>query len=242
MSFGIELSFNNYSDSFLIPINPESMEIKEGGQGKTYTVASLGEINVIKSPRLTEISFSSTFPAQRYPFVVVKESERLAPERYLEKINAWRESKRPIRFHAVSSTYVIDMPMSIENFEWKEVAGSPGDIEYQLALKKHVFYAAKKVAIVQAQTIVMAVSSNGSLTEGEQVELQVDEPDRPDERQVPATYTLGPGEGLWVVAKKVLGDGSRYKEIQELNNLTDAQLKGLPVGLELRIPGGEAIA
>jgi hypothetical protein len=235
--YGIELSFSNYADSFLIPVNPDTIEIKESGDGKSYTVAGLGEINVIKAPKLTEISFSGIFPAYRYPFVIVKEDERLEPQHYLEKIRQWRERKRPIRFHAVSSTYVIDMPMSIERFEWKEEAGSPGDIQYQLSLKKYAFYAAKKV------TIVPKVGSTGTSSEQEDsVQLQSDEPPRPDEREIPDTYVLRKGEGLWSAAQRVWGDGSRYLEIQEYNGIPDADLRRLPIGLVLKIPGGEADA
>lgn len=39
------------------------------------------------------------------------------------------------------------------------------------------------------------------------------------------------------IAKRELGDGSRWKEIQKLNGLTDAQLKTLKIGSVLKLPG-----
>lgn len=223
--FGIELSFNNRAEYFVLPVNPESIEITENGRGKTYDVVGLGEINVIKNRELTEVSFQSIFPAIWYPFVVVKESLLLQPAEYLDTITKWMDSKRPIRFIAASSTYAINMAASIEKFQWKELAGSPGDIEYSLTLKKYVFYAAKKVVVA------------GQNAQGASV-IQKQPPQRPDERPTPKTHTIASGENLWLISKKLLGDGSRYKEIQKLNGLTDAQLKALKPGTVLRLPQG----
>lgn len=35
------------------------------------------------------------------------------------------------------------------------------------------------------------------------------------------TYTVKKGDTLWSIAKKTLGDGNKYKEIQKANNLKD---------------------
>lgn len=35
------------------------------------------------------------------------------------------------------------------------------------------------------------------------------------------TYTVKKGDTLWSIAKKLLGDGNRYKEIQKANGLKD---------------------
>lgn len=37
------------------------------------------------------------------------------------------------------------MAVSIESFDWKETAGTVGDIQYDIKLKQFIFYAAKKV-------------------------------------------------------------------------------------------------
>ena len=52
------------------------------------------------------------------------------------------------------------------------------------------------------------------------------------------TYTLAEGEGLWDVAVKFYGDGNRWVEIAEVNNLTDNP-DNVPPGTELIIPNLE---
>lgn len=60
-SYSIELSFNNRAIWFEIPVLPEEIEIGGEGDGETYDITDLGEINVIKAAKLKEISFSSFF-------------------------------------------------------------------------------------------------------------------------------------------------------------------------------------
>lgn len=222
--YGIWLSFNNQEEGFQIPVMPEQIEIGDAGQGQTYDVVGLGQINVIKSPKLTEYGWSSEFPGQRYPWVTV--DELLPASMYVQHLLKWMATKRPIRFVFTGPTFDINTPASIESFTWKEVAGSEGDIAYTIKFRKYVFYAAQKVQIMQPP---------GSSTPVIQTQPQP----RPDDRQVPATYALAPGDTLWAVAQRCLGDGSRWREIQELNGISDADVKRLPVGLVLRLPGGE---
>lgn len=221
--YGIWLSYNNQEQGFPIPILPASLEVTENGQGTTYDISGSGEINVIQNRKLSEISFKSIFPAQATPLVT--SSTLLPPFHYVEMIQGWMDTKRPIRFVYIGSTMKINMAMSIEKFNWQEVAGAVGDIEYALSLKKYVFYAATRVDL-QKQEV------NGK----EQTVAVTEQSSRPDERSTPKTYTLAAGDNLWKVAQKFLGDGTRYKEIQTLNRISDAQLKKLSIGMELRLP------
>lgn len=49
-----------------------------------------------------------------------------------------------------------------------------------------------------------------------------------------STYTVVAGDSLWSIAKKKLGNGSRYKEIMALNGLTSNAIR---VGQKLKLPG-----
>lgn len=46
-------------------------------------------------------------------------------------------------------------------------------------------------------------------------------------------YTVKKGDSLWAIAKKLLGDGNRYKEIQKLNGMKDTVIHA---GDVLKIP------
>ncbi|MEY2806083.1 MAG: LysM peptidoglycan-binding domain-containing protein [Planctomycetia bacterium] len=47
-------------------------------------------------------------------------------------------------------------------------------------------------------------------------------------------HVVKSGESLWIIAKKELGDGSRWKEIQELNGLKKPE--AIKVGMKLKLP------
>ncbi|WP_379130943.1 LysM peptidoglycan-binding domain-containing protein [Paenibacillus sp. sgz500958] len=252
--YGIFLSFNNLQEVFRLPVNPESLDIKESGDSKSYSVIDVGEINAISAPKLTELTLESIFPAQMYPFVLTNDSEngkRKKPFEYVQIIKRWMESRKPIRlviagvkspsyvksnkqdwikesredrssstdtFKGLFDIVTINMPASIESFSWKLSAGNSGDIEYSLSLKKYEFY----------QAVAVKVADGKVKTETK----------RPTDKAAPATYKLKAGDTLWSIAKKVLGDGSKYKVIQKLNGISDSQLSKLPVGKVLKLPQG----
>ena len=220
MTYEISLSYNNQESGFIVPVMPESIEISEAGKSSSYEVMGLGEINVLKGRELTGYSFSSFFPAKWYPFVGIANLQ--PPMAYIEKLLKWMGTKRPIRFTFTGDSFTINEAVSIESFDWKEVAGSGGDVEYSLKLKKYVFHAPKKVKVgldESGNTVINKVASS-----------------RASERTLPETYTLASGDTLWGVAKKYLGDGARWSEIQRLNSIPDAKVRSLLVGMKLKLP------
>lgn len=219
--YGIYLSVDDGEEGFQVPVNPEQIEIKEAGQSETYTIISLGEINVIKEAKLSEINFSSFFPAQQYPFIVAE--KLLEPIQYINMIKKWIDEQQVVRF-IMTGTNDINMTMSIQDFTWREKAGAVGDLEYDISLKKYVFYAPKKATVVsQNKDGSKKVSTPAT-------------PARPDTRKTPQTYTLKKGDTLWGIAQKYLGSGARWREIANLNGISDAQTRKLPIGLVVKLP------
>ena len=233
--FTMTISWNNGEESWPFPVLPNKVTIKREGAGKDYRIIGLGPIRTKEKPELAEISFESFFPAQMYPFCgQIKHINRATgapdPNAYVNDINKWMHSGYPVRFsyvgmNATNDKYKIFLPMTITSFERWEEAGSPGDIFYRLELKEYVFYAPRRARPVQ--------QPDGS------VKLVKDPPKRWDPRVPKETYTIQPGDNLVKIAMKELNDSSRWREIQKLNNLTDADLKRLQVGQVLKLPKRE---
>ena len=221
MAYGIELSINNRDIHFQLPVMPESVEASDGIESKTYDVVGLGEVNVIKSAKLSEYSFSSFFPAGIYPFAI--SGPIMPPIDYIKVLKNWMSPKKSVRFIFTSEQFDINTLVSIESLDWKEVAGSGGDIEYSIKLKQFVPYGAQSVSITNQKSGSGTAAATASQT-------------RPNEQAAPSTYTLAAGDTLWSVAQKFLGNGARWPEIQKLNGITDAEIKRLQIGRVLKLP------
>jgi len=56
------------------------------------------------------------------------------------------------------------------------------------------------------------------------------------DKHIPVGYTVQPGDSLWRIADKVLGDGERYMEIAELNGSLIDDAEDIAVGMHLKLP------
>lgn len=222
MAYKMYLSVND-DEGFMLPVLPEKISFSENGDNKTYNIINLGEINTINKPKLTEISFESFLPSNNGPYV---SSEQLfAPSFYLSKIREWRDKEQKIRFIFVGSPLEVNDLFTIENFKVSENGGEVGDIYYSIELKRYKPYSAKKVVVLTTQI------SNVSAVKKEIISKA---PSRPVTKATPKTHVVIKGDTLWGIAKKYLGNGSRYPEIAKLNNIKNPDL--IIDGQVLKIP------
>lgn len=221
-NYSFTLSRNNGFERLEFAVLPQKLDISNSGNNKTYEISKLGEINVIKNPKLGEIAVEGIFPARWLPGAnVSKEKGWREPLHYIEMIQKWRSDLEPVHMVFIGSTIDINQFVTIEKFNFNESAGAPGDIQYQLSFKIYRPYQAHKVQVTKSGA----------------VQNQATDPTpRAVTKATPKTYTLVAGDSLWKVAKKFLGDGSKYKQIQSLNGIKDSELKKLPIGKVIKLP------
>ena len=98
------------------------------------------------------------------------------------------------------------MTVGMENYEIVDDAGAGFDVKVKVSLKQYRAYGTKTVTIKPAATT----------TETPKATVQA-APRPTTTAPKTTTYTVKSGDCLWNIAKKYLGDGSRYTEIYNLN-------------------------
>ena len=66
------MAYYFYLGKTLLPVAPQKLQLKIKGANKTYTLINECEINVLKTPGLTDIEFDALLPNVKYPFAVYK--------------------------------------------------------------------------------------------------------------------------------------------------------------------------
>ena len=127
-----------------LPVNPEEIVVKSGGNNKTEEIVKLGEINILREKKLKTISFECFFPKDSSPPYVLTKGKFEDRNFYLEFFEKIRDSKKPCRF--IISDTKINMLVSIEDFDSGYKSGDE-DLHYRISIKEYRPHEAKVVKI-----------------------------------------------------------------------------------------------
>ena len=211
------LTYNGEREKIQFPVLPETFEVSFGNTNKTVDISGLGEIVILQDRAAIEVSWDSFFPAAKFPGVQV--DSLTPPKTLLKTLCEWKNSDKPT--HIILTGTDVNFFAAIQSIQPSEEGGDPDSIYYKIKLKE---YREVKVRQVQVNitTKVATVSSQATRT---------------DNRVQEKTYTVKRGDCLWNIAKALLGSGSRYTEIYNLNKDKIKNPILIYAGQVLRIPG-----
>ncbi len=239
-----------YMGTMQIPIPPPSLTTKIGSRNKTIELLEKGQVNVIRSPALTEISFRFMLPNSNYPFsqqvvrgmvaAVLGASDGKAPS-MINELEQMKTSREPFQFIVVrlkdggSFINMMNEKVTLESYSIEESADEGYDMYADVTLKSFKDYGAKRITV--------STNSDGN-------KVGSVESTRPTTgHSIPTTtFSIKPGETLAQGCKRVLGSASHWSRLAALNKiaipavLTAGQVIGLqrkvetPIDLD-KIPG-----
>ena len=203
------MAYTMYLDGVLMPITPSKVKVKINNQNDTLTLINGEEINILKEPGLTDVSFDLLLPQVSYPFT---NGRAQSADYYLSLFERLKTSKQPFQFILNRSMpsgrrlFYTNLTVGMEDYQITDDAEEGFDITVTVSLKQYRHYGTKTVKVQPAP----APAETPTAT--------VEQPQR-ETSQAPqqTTYTVKSGDCLWNIAKKYLGDGSRYNEIYNLN-------------------------
>lgn len=201
-----------YLNKVRFPIAPSSLKLTISNKNKTYDLINGQEINVLKLPGLSKFTVGFLLPAQQYGFTAFRESSGyLPPTYYLGKLETWKNSQKPVTFtvkretpsHYKALPFKTVMQVSVEDYTVTEDADKYGlDVYVEVSLKQYV---AQKTKVIQFKTTAAKKTAT--------VKKERDT----SKKTATTSYTVQSGDNLWDIARRMLGDGTRNKEIYKLN-------------------------
>lgn len=194
------ITYDAEKEKIQLPVLPESFQIKNGSSNDKVDITGLGEITIMQSRPALQFSWSSFFPAARFPGIQV--SSIAKPLTLVQKINTWKASKKPV--HLIATACGVDLYCTIESFDYREEGGDPGTYQYSITLKEY-----REITIRQVKVDIPKATAT----------VEKEQP-RVDNSVQPKTYTVKSGDCLWNIAKKYYGSGSSYTKIYEANKGT----------------------
>lgn len=215
------MAYSFYLSGVLLPVTPEAVQIKINGKNETMVLMDQGEVNILKTPGLTEVSFDTLLPNSRYPFAVYPGGFKRA-DYYMALFLKLKELKTPFQLvisrETAGGTWLFgtSLKVSLEDCTMKEDAGKYGtDVMASLKLKQYREYGTKTCRISGNTALIVPNRE----TSGAPAQTM---------------YTVHEGETLPEISKRCYGDGNRYKELQEANGIEDPNR--LQTGQEIIIP------
>lgn len=199
--------FAKYNENIIqLPVNPEELTITGSANNRTSSIVNLGQINDLGFPELEELTISSFFPFREASYVNTKGNFE-KPNFYIKFFNNIKKDRKPFRL--IITEININMLVSIEGFDHTYQYGTD-DVDFTLQLKE---YKTHNIRILRPESITLDDSQQVV-----QASPTTTNSNRPIEKQIPRSYTVVSGDSLWTIAQRLLGNGSRWKEIYTYNN------------------------
>lgn len=203
---GYEFYFKIGSKLLTLPITPAELTITSGSNNKVVTLINEGDVNILKSPSLTEISFEARFPMRKYPYS--REVEDF--EYYFDEFTKLKTDKKPFKFSVVRATpngkrtWGTSFLVSLEELETKESADEGDDVLVSFNLKEYKEYGVEILAKAkETKPTTTSTTSKSRSTASKDTSSQ--------------SYTVKSGDCLWNIAKKFYGNGADWKKIYNAN-------------------------
>ncbi len=223
--------YQYYIDGVMLPIAPPSMKTKINNQNDTITLLNGEEINIIKSPGLTEVTFTALLPNSQYPFAIYEGGTVQNAQYYLDLFQNLKLSQKPFLFLVIRTDDKGNIAYQGSVDKDKETYYSLEEYTIEESAEEYGIDCGVEITLKQYRPYTTATGKIQTEYNGQSVVLEKQRDTTG--KQTPKTYTVKKGDTLYNICKKELGDGSKYKEIAQKNNIYNPNV--LQIGQIIRL-------
>ena len=203
------MAYKMFLNGLMMPVCPGKVTVKVNSQNKTINLLNGEEINLLRVPGLSDVSFELLLPHRVYPFsapVVLPISS------YLSTFEQLKQRTTGFQWIFVRTKpgggmqHYTDMAVSLEDYQITDDSAEGLDTTVRMELKQWRAYGTKQAVVTRAE--------DGSLTAAIAAHR--------DSSSAPAvsTYVTKAGDTLWNIARQLTGSGDNWQAIAQRGGLS----------------------
>lgn len=182
-----------------LPVIPSEFERVIDASYDTNAIIGLGDVAVLTSNGLAQLSLSSFFPNNEYSFNEYSNVPK--PYELVKYFKEWKNKGTVVRVILTGTD--INQEMYITNFSYGEKDGT-GDVYYNMDLLEY------------RPIIIPTITENDS-NNTQNTNRPTDTNNKNDSSNKQKTHKVVKGDCLYDIAKKYYGNGNSYLKIKEAN-------------------------
>lgn len=220
------MAYYFFLGDMMLPVPPEKLTLTIKNKNKTIDLINEGEVNIVKTPGLTEIGFDARLPNTNYPFASYDTSFSNSltsnllgssfsfkkADYFMSYFKQAKTTQAPFRliiarmspqFNMLSDT---NMLVTLEEYSNNEDAGNGFDVVVPLKFKQYREFGTKE--------LVKTTNANGE-------EVYTVQENRLANKEVPAAYQVRNEQSIWEACKRVSGGSLNWRTVAGLNGLSN---------------------
>ncbi|MCD8011654.1 MAG: LysM peptidoglycan-binding domain-containing protein [Lachnospiraceae bacterium] len=203
------------------PMLPETLTMGAEAKFMSYSIISLGDVKLPRGKGIKEISWSGKFPGEaRKNDSFVRAFTK--PDTLIKAMEKYRDKGTQCTLLVTDTC--INYTVYVSSFKGKYTGGH-GDFDYDVK-----FIIATEIKIYTVGELKNSSSNKRSSSKSKKSKKST------KTGTTTRTYTVKSGDCLWRIAQSLLGKGSRYTEIYNLNKDKIKNVNLIYPGQVLTIP------